>query len=114
VKEIRIEAEAPNIVYFKTNFSDDFEEVVLYSNVVSAPIKRRKVKLFEFDQNLEPAYAGKLSIGKAKYLDLLSLCKAGIIPANFHAFYKSLCASDTDPEDNEEDFCLNVSFADDD
>jgi hypothetical protein len=59
VKEIRIEAEAPNIVKFKTNFSDDFEEVVLYSNV----------KLFEFDSNLEPAYAGKLSIGKAKYLD---------------------------------------------
>jgi hypothetical protein len=55
VKEIRIEAEAPNIVKFKTNFSDDFEEVVLFSNVVLAPIKRRKVKLFEFDPNLEPA-----------------------------------------------------------
>jgi hypothetical protein len=86
VKEIRIEAQAPNIVKFKTKFSDDFEEVVLYSNVVSAPIKQRKVKLLEFDPNLEPAYAEKLSIGKAKYLDLLSLCKAGIIPANFHAF----------------------------
>ena len=46
------------------------------------------------NQDVQRCYAIDLPISKAKYKDLKDLCKTGIIPHEYHAFYDSIASSD--------------------
>ncbi len=55
----------------------------------------------------EKNYFGPLPISKAKYADLMGLCKSGVIPAPFHGWYKDLKVSarviDAIPEQSDDE-----------
>jgi hypothetical protein len=47
---------------------------------------------------LSKLYKSKLPISSAKKKDLIALCKKGIIPSEFHDYYKSLPTSQSATE----------------
>ena len=46
--------------------------------------------LQQIPSNLDVRYSKKIPISKNKKNDLLSLCKSGLIPQEFHSFYEQL------------------------
>jgi hypothetical protein len=62
-------------------------------------------------QELTRKYTSKQQISAAKKKDLVSLCRSGIIPSEYHDYYKSLPSSsnvddklaDTDAEEEQAD-----------
>jgi hypothetical protein len=101
VKEVRVQAETPNIVQFKANLLDpEYRQVVLYSTHQPST-RKRKSKPFVFDPELRTVYDRSLPIGEKKYKDLQDLCDAGVIPKIHHPFYKGL-NRDEENEENDE------------
>jgi len=103
VREIRIEGDSPNIVRFKTDFSQNqYEEIIIYSSDPKPMRGKKKRKQYVYDPRIPLAYQHKLSIGRLKYNDIMSLCVAGIIPKIYHPFYEGLPTVEHDPEEVEE------------
>jgi hypothetical protein len=64
VKEVRVQAESPNIVQFKANILDpEYRQVVLYSTDQPST-RKRKSKPFVFDSELHTVYDRSLLIGE--------------------------------------------------
>lgn len=68
-------------VMFKYDFSGEFESV----NKKKTRNKANEIKFVH-----EPLYTSRLAVSEGKKTDLLSLCKDGTIPAEFHSFYEEL------------------------
>ncbi len=68
---------------------------VVRSRTESKGWLRRKafVRSFIFDNSVEHLYSRQLHVTETKKKDLLSLCVAGAIPSEFHAFYENLPSS---------------------
>lgn len=81
MKLMRFEKDVPEMCQFKYDFneSDEFQRVKLISS-------KRSIQI-------QPLYKSKLPISSAKRKDLLAMCKKGVIPTEFHEFYKALPAS---------------------
>lgn len=85
-------------MYFKYDLRDKFQ---------SAEI----VKSETLGELIPPKYKQKLPISAAKKKDLLALCKKGVIPREFHHYYKALqsnaAVQDTllEPDAEESDVC---------
>ena len=88
---------------FKYNFEDEFRVLKL-----AGTAKRGRTAE---PQELTRKYTSRQKISAAKKKDLVSLCRSGIIPSEYHDYYKSLPSSsnlddklaDTDAEEEQAD-----------
>ena len=93
----------PDCIMCKYNFEDEF--IVLK---VAGTAKRGCTAE---PQELTRKYTSRQTISAAKKKDLVSLCRSGIIPSEYHDYYKSLPSSsnvddklaDTDAEEEQAD-----------
>ncbi|CAC5366360.1 unnamed protein product [Mytilus coruscus] len=82
IKWLRYTKAYPDSIQFKNDFDKDFRILK-----VSATSKRGRQT---GDNVLPKKYTSRQQISAAKKKDLVSLCKKGIIPSEYHDFYKSL------------------------
>ena len=99
MKWMRFTASDPGACFFKYDMNDkDFERIVL--------VNQHQIKSGE---SLPKKYKSKIPISSAKKKDLITLCKNGTIPIEFHQYYRSLPASQSakevlaEPDINESD-----------
>jgi hypothetical protein len=83
VRWIRLEKASLNTILFKTDFDQPSFDIMVQS---------RSSRPSSF--KLVPAYKRSLPISAAKYSDLQSMLKSGIIPTEYAAFYQSLPSDD--------------------
>ena len=103
IKWIRYTQENPDCIMFKYNFEDEFRVLK-----VAGTAKRGRTAE---PQELTRKYTSRQKISAAKKKDLVSLCRSGIIPSEYHDYYKSLPSSsnvddklaDTDAEEEQAD-----------
>jgi hypothetical protein len=104
VKWIQVAKDCPASIFFNYNFD---QENVMEAKFRSCSLRGRK-KIIE-NIKLASLYKTKLQISMAKKADLLSLCKSGIIPPMYHAYYENLPAGKSvkdilpEPDVTEED-----------
>jgi hypothetical protein len=111
VKQVRVDADSPNIIKFKLNLlEDDYKELHLCHDktVVTRKRKSNSKKSIEVPSSLMPAYNGPMPIGHEKSVDLKELCKQGIIPRVYHPFYESLNPAEVvfDEDDDIDEFFI--------
>ena len=77
--------ESPDTCLIKYEYDEEFMSINLTgakrSRTTDVPVSSDELPL---------RYKSKLPISAAKKKDLLSLCKSGIVPLEFHEYYKSL------------------------
>lgn len=85
IRCIQIRKEEPNIIYFKYAFEDaDFEAIQVTGK------SRRGHPSKESMCEPPKKYPGRIPISVAKKNDLISLCKSGVIPEDYHTFYENI------------------------
>ncbi|XP_048240747.1 uncharacterized protein LOC125374054 [Haliotis rufescens] len=98
VRWLRFMKTSPDSIYFKTEHNDEqFREIKVTAG-------SRRGRPLNTTNSLTCRYTGKQEISHAKKKDLLSLCRSGIIPSEYHEYYKAL------PTGNRPD-CLPVPDA---
>lgn len=102
IKWLRVRRNAPDTIYFKTSFEEDFRAIIVRK--VSTRTSRGKTTNIE----LSTKYTEKIPISAAKQKDLLSLCKDLTIPSEYHTYYKQLPVCNkrdrlADPDIDEDD-----------
>ena len=92
MKWIRYLKSEPDACLFKYSMEEEFQKVKITGK------KRQQ----QSDEGLTRKYQKKIPISAAKKKDLMQLCKSGVIPVEYHEYYKSLPSSnsskDTLPE----------------
>lgn len=86
IKELSVNFEYPHSLQIKYNLnSTDFIQINLIK-------KGQRGRHYNIIKRLVPiaAYTKQLSVEEAKIKDLISLCKNGLIPKTYHAFYENL------------------------
>ena len=90
--------DSPNRIYFKYEFSEMYKSMTI--------VRGRKKVVGLKDYKLKRLYSARIPICEAKFSDLQSLCKKGLVPSSHHAFYNSLPhegAEESLPEPNTSD-----------
>ena len=88
LKWIQIRRDSPRSVFVNESFEENhFEEIRVQSST------RAKGRPLQWPSKLSSLYKSKLCISEKKKNDLLSLCNSGLIPEEFHAYYKALPSS---------------------
>ncbi|XP_072375619.1 uncharacterized protein [Diabrotica undecimpunctata] len=82
IKCMRYEADKPQYILFKYNYSDP--EFLMF-NVVG-----RTKRVINPIKEIQLLYSKEIPISKLKKQDLLKLCMTGTIPSEFHAWYQSI------------------------
>lgn len=94
IKWIQYRKSQPTSIFVKTNFDDEnFREIRVRKKVRGKRGSQNYVESSTIDDSvadLRSKYDIKLPISEAKKRDLLSLCRSGIIPAEFHSYYENL------------------------
>jgi len=88
IKVFRLEKNS-RFVRFKYRYDDDFSTIG-----VSGRGRPAVTNLPELTQ----CYKSRLPITAAKKMDLLSLCKTGVVPNEHHHFFKNLQSSKKDAD----------------
>jgi len=104
IRWLRFEKCDPDYISFKYSCDDEFKEMRVTENTKKG---RPAANVTEIPKR----YKSKQSISSAKKKDLLNLCKNGVIPHEYHEFYKGLPADkkvpdtlpDPDVEEDERD-----------
>jgi hypothetical protein len=87
IRWLRYMKEKPDCLLFKYKFEDEFREMkVSMSNKRERPSE---------PYQLVKKYTSRQAISAAKKKDLGGLCKNGIIPSEYHEYYKSLPANNS-------------------
>lgn len=99
IRWFRYTKEKPDCLLFKCNYEDEFREMkVNMSNKRGRPSD---------PYQLTQKYTSRQSISAAKKKELVMLCKNGLIPSEYHDYYKSLPPNnsviDTDVEEEKVD-----------
>ncbi|MEW8545290.1 MAG: hypothetical protein AB2693_17345 [Candidatus Thiodiazotropha sp.] len=85
IRWMRFQKETPNTCLIKYDLDEEFQAIQLTG------IKRgRSTDVSSTSEKLPRRYQSKLPISAAKKKDLVDLCKAGIIPTEFHEYYMTL------------------------
>ena len=85
LKWIQIRRDSPRSLFVNETFEGKhFEEIQVQSST------RAKGRPLQWPNKLSFLYKSKLCISEKKKNDLLSLCNSGLIPEEFHAYYKAL------------------------
>jgi hypothetical protein len=85
VRWIQVRKEEPRSLFINYSFSpDNFMEIKVQATT------RNKGRPSGWLNEIPSCYQAKLPISVEKKKDLISLCKRGIIPEEFHSYYSSL------------------------
>lgn len=84
IKEIRVDKDVPNCLFFKYDLKG---EQHCLNSVVGT---RKRGQIINNNAELKMAYSDTLPITDAKYKDLDSLSVSGVIPKEYHRFYKNI------------------------
>ncbi|CAC5358594.1 POL5 [Mytilus coruscus] len=87
---LRFEKKDPDHISFKHKFDDSFRKM----RVTEKTRKGRPVNVMEIPKR----YTVKQTVSAAKKKDLLNLCKTGVIPSEYHSFYKGLPSDNKTPD----------------
>lgn len=85
LKVLRVEKKNPDQIQYKHNFDEEFAVIK-----VRRPSKRKAAHVTKTPKTLQAKYKSRLGISQKKKADLMSLCKAEIIPPIYHPFYKDM------------------------
>ncbi|CAC5400367.1 unnamed protein product [Mytilus coruscus] len=85
IRWLRYTKENPDCILFKYKMDDEFCEMKV------APTSTRGRATEEYQ--LIKKYTSRQSISAPKKKDLVGFCKKGIIPSEYHEYYKSLLAN---------------------
>ncbi|CAC5375159.1 unnamed protein product [Mytilus coruscus] len=85
IRRARYTKENQDCILFKYTMDDEFSEM----KVALTSTKGRATEEYQ----LIKKYTSRLSISAAKKKDLVGLCQKGIIPAEYHTYYKPLLAN---------------------
>lgn len=96
IKEVRVCAEDP----FKIEYRYDLSNCNIMTIAVNTNTRRRQ-RADSMNESVTPLYQNLLSIPRAKFNDLISLCNSGLIPATYHDYFKSLCVEGMTRNDSE-------------
>lgn len=88
--QFQVRRESPGIVFYKTDFKEDFREV---------DINRKTRRTGAIPDQLEKIRDGAKRISTKKYNHLQKLLKW--VPKVFHAFYINLAHGDSNAEDSD-------------
>ena len=88
---MQIQGNEPSCLFINYTFEKD--KFICINAVRSCNKRGRAVTCDEQVPVAEPCFKEKLAISKAKKEDLLSLCRSGIIPEEYHPYYTSLPVS---------------------
>lgn len=99
VTEIRIVAENPYKLFYKTSYMQDSYNWIDCANKPKAT-RNKTVPDTEF-RDLRPAYNRPIPIDKNKYKDLMDMCQKLIIPKDYHLFFSNLIKADSNIVDND-------------
>lgn len=81
IKVMRFEDTSPNIIFYKTDYSEtEFKQINT----------KRRLRGRPSDPSLKPAYITAPKIPAPKVKDLVELCKSNVIPPVYHQFYLNL------------------------
>lgn len=109
IKWIQVRRSHPKSIFVGTNFDErNLQEIEVQA------VTRQKGRPRHWPEALTPLYSRKLPISSSKKADLLSLCSSGIIPQEFHQYYRKIPASkkaedkipmpDADESDSDTDY----------
>ena len=85
IRWMRFMKESPDTCLIKYEYDEEFMSIKL-----TGAKRGRTTDVPVSSDELSRRYKSKLPISAAKKMDLLSLCKSGIVPLEFHEYYKSL------------------------
>ncbi|CAC5380535.1 unnamed protein product [Mytilus coruscus] len=85
IRWLRYTKENPDCILFKYKMDDEFREM----KVALTSTRGRATEEYQ----LIKKYTSRQSISAAKKKDIVGLCKKGIIPSEYHEYYKSLLAN---------------------
>ncbi|CAH2105188.1 unnamed protein product [Euphydryas editha] len=97
IKEISVRKDDPNCLYFKYNLKDN--ATCLHTKIETRSRGRRQVINIE----LNKLYSQPLPLTEAKCKDLIHLCNTGVIPKEYHRYFKNLKYSSNTYEENSDD-----------
>ena len=81
IKVMRFEDTSPNIILYKTDYSEtEFKQINT----------KRRLRGRPSDPSLKPAYITAPKIPAPKVKDVVELCKSNVIPPVYHQFYLNL------------------------
>ncbi len=85
IKWIQVRQTEPKSIFVNYSFN---ENTFLEMKTQSVSTRRKKVKEMEWPSQLDFCYQAKLPVTAQKKADLVSLCKKGVIPDEFQAYYR--------------------------
>lgn len=88
IKQMKFQKSDPYVVNFKYDCDEDFRQL----NVIRTKNRKKYVSHPQLNPNYElvQKYRERLPISTAKYKDLMSLLRSGVIPSSYSDFYRGL------------------------
>src|SRR5258705_7949463 len=82
VKVFKVSSDTPDVLFVKYDYSSDFQAIPLSTRSSRSQSQSR--------YSLQQLYSTALHITKTKTKnDLVSLCRSGAIPSEFHQYYEN-------------------------
>ena len=83
MKWMRYLKDEPDTIRYKYAFNGDFDQITFLGQKKQTTV----------EVQVPRKYQKKILISSAKKKDLIQLCKSGVIPNEYHEYYKSLPSS---------------------
>ncbi|KAH9643177.1 hypothetical protein HF086_010629 [Spodoptera exigua] len=93
VTEVLVKAEYPFRLFYKTSYQDDAYKWIDCVKKPKATRNRRELNI-DID-NIPLAYQTPIPIDQNKHKDLMNLCKALVIPKEYHLFFNNLISTNS-------------------
>lgn len=90
---MRFRKDNPDMCFFKYDFDEEFQCLKLTGSK-----RGRSMDVGPTSESMPRRYKSKIPISAAKKKDLVQLCKSGVIPSEFHEFYKNLPSQQSIPD----------------
>lgn len=96
VRWLQFKEDAPDVLYFKSDYWEDFKEVRLNA---------RMTRSGRTQTEITKLYSEQIFIKQVKHKDLMSMCRDGTIPKKYHYYEKlpvlstSISTADNDNDD---------------
>ena len=98
IRVLKFLKDSKHCVYFSYGHNSDFKTLDILQKH-----RGKKPNMAQLVAQKFSATSPNVCISKAKYDDLLGLCRDNLIPASYHAFYNTLKWQDNDADTSEEE-----------
>ena len=102
IKGLKFVKSEENILYYRYHPSEPYKTIDIRG------LRLSRNSSSKIPKSISKLYKSRLSVTKAKYADLMKLCKDLVIPTKYHEFYESLEFTDSGTD------CIEMEEEDDD